>query len=151
MLTKDGPKVIEYNCRFGDPETQAVLPLLTSDLFTIMKSTVEGTLDKTEVSFATGASCCVVLASGGYPKSYATGKEINGLDAPKESGVYHFHAGTKLTEDGKILTSGGRVLGVTATADTLQNAIEKAYHACEAISFEGMHKRSDIGRRGLKA
>ncbi len=151
MLTKDGPKVIEYNCRFGDPETQAVLPLLTSDLFTIMKSTVDGTLDKTEVSFAPGASCCVVISSGGYPKSYETGKEIKGLDAKKEPGVYHFHAGTKLSEDGKILTSGGRVLGVAATTDTLSNAIAKAYRACGAISFDGMHKRNDIGQRALES
>ena len=150
MLTKDGPKVIEYNCRFGDPETQAVLPLLQSDLFTIMKATVDGTLDKTEVFFLSGASCCVVLASGGYPKSYEAGKEIKGLNTVKEPGVYHFHAGTKLLQDGKILTSGGRVLGVTATADSLSNAIAKAYRACRAISFEGMHKRNDIGQRALE-
>ena len=151
MLTKNGPKVIEYNCRFGDPETQAVLPLLQSDLFTIMKATVDGTLDKTEVSFSSGASCCVVLASGGYPKSYEAGKEIKGLNTVKEPGVYHFHAGTKLLQDGKILTSGGRVLGVTATADSLSNAIAKAYRACGPICFEGMHKRNDIGRRALES
>ncbi len=151
MLTEDGPKVIEYNCRFGDPETQAVLPLLQSDLLTIMKSTVDGTLDRTDVSFSTGASCCVVLASGGYPKTYETGKEIKGLNVPREPGVHHFHAGTRRLENGNTVTSGGRVLGVTATADTLGDAVSKAYRACEAISFENMHMRSDIGQRALNA
>lgn len=149
MLTVDGPKVIEYNCRFGDPETQVVLPILTSDLLTIMKSTVDGTLDQTDVSFSSGASCCVVISSGGYPKAYETGKEIKGLDVPREPNVYHFHAGTKRLENGKTVTSGGRVLGVTATADTLYEAVSKAYRACEAISFENMHMRSDIGQRAL--
>ncbi len=149
MLTVDGPKVIEYNCRFGDPETQVVLPILTSDLLTIMKSTVDGTLDQTDVSFSSGVSCCVVLSSGGYPKAYETDKEIKGLDVPREPNVYHFHAGTKRLENGKTVTSGGRVLGVTATADTLYEAVSKAYRACEAISFENMHMRSDIGQRAL--
>ncbi len=151
MLTEAGPKVIEYNCRFGDPETQAVLPLLKSDLLSIMKSTVDGTLDRTDVSFSTGASCCVVLASGGYPKAYETGKEIKGLNAAKEPNVYHFHAGTRRLENGNTVTSGGRVLGVTATADTLGEAVSKAYRACEAISFENMLMRSDIGQRALNA
>jgi phosphoribosylamine--glycine ligase len=151
MLTEDGPKVIEYNCRFGDPETQAVLPLLKSDLLTIMKSTVDGTLDRTNVSFSSDASCCVILSSGGYPKAYETGKEIKGLDAPKEPDVYHFHAGTKRLENGITVTSGGRVLGVTAIADTLDTAVSKAYRACEAISFENMHMRHDIGQRALNA
>ncbi len=151
MLTSDGPKVIEYNCRFGDPETQAVLPLLQSDLLTIMKATIDETLDKTEVSFSQGASCCVVLASGGYPKAYKTGKEIKSLDKQKEPNVYHFHAGTKRLLDGKIVTAGGRVLGVTATAETLEAAVNKAYHACESISFESMHMRHDIGQRALNA
>jgi len=149
LLTADGPKVIEYNCRFGDPETQAVLPLLQSDLLTVMKSTVDGTLDRTDVSFSSGASCCVVLSSGGYPKSYETGKEIKGLNAQKELGVCYFHAGTKRLEDGRIVTSGGRVLGITATADTLYAAVQKAYRACEAVSFENVHMRHDIGRRAL--
>ncbi len=151
MLTELGPKVIEYNCRFGDPETQAVLPLLQSDLLSIMKSTVDGTLDKTDVSFSAGASCCVVLSSGGYPKAYETGKEMKGLNAKKEPCVYHFHAGTRHLENGKIVTSGGRVLGVTATADTLEAAVQKAYRACETISFENMHMRHDIGQRALNA
>ena len=151
MLTESGPKVIEYNCRFGDPEAQAVLPLLKSDLLTVMKATADGTLHKTDVSFSSGASCCVVLASGGYPVAYETGKEIKGLNAKKEPGVYHFHAGTKRLEDGKTVTSGGRVLGVTATADTLELAVQKAYRACEAVSFENMHMRRDIGQRALNA
>ena len=151
MLTKDGPKVIEYNCRFGDPETQAVLPLLKSDLLTIMQSTVDGTLDKTDVSFSSGASCCVVLSSGGYPKDYETGKEILGLDTEGDPDVYYFHAGTKRLADGRTVTSGGRVLGVTATADTLEAAVQKAYRACETISFEHMHMRHDIGQRALNA
>ncbi len=151
MLTAFGPKVIEYNCRFGDPETQAVLPLLQSDLLTILQSTVDGTLDKTDVSFSTGASCCVVAASGGYPIAYETGKEINGLDGTREPDIYHFHAGTKRLEDGKIVTSGGRVLGITAVADSLEEAVEKAYRACEAVSFEKMHLRHDIGQQALKA
>ncbi len=151
MLTKDGPKVIEYNCRFGDPETQVVLPLLQSDLLTIMRATAEGTLDQTEVRFWDGAACCVVLASGGYPTSYETGKEIKGLHADFEPGVFLYHAGTRLAPDGKTVTSGGRVLGVTAVADTLQSAVKKAYRAAEAISFEDMHLRSDIGARALEA
>ena len=150
MITKDGPKVIEYNCRFGDPETQVVLPLLRSDLLTIMRATVNGTLEETDVTFDTGAACCVVLASGGYPVKYQTGYEISGLDeAAKTAHVYH--AGTKRREDGAIVTGGGRVLGVTATAPTLREAITKAYAASDKIHFEHCHKRSDIGQRALKA
>jgi phosphoribosylamine--glycine ligase len=151
MLTAGGPRVIEYNCRFGDPETQAVLPILTSDLLTIMKSTVDGTLDRTDVSFSSGASCCVILSSGGYPKAYETGKEIKGLNTPGEPGTYRFHAGTRRLADGRTVTSGGRVLGITATADTLHEAVSKAYRACEAISFDNMHMRHDIGQRALNA
>lgn len=150
MLTADGPKVIEYNCRFGDPETQAVLPLLRSDLFTIMRATTNETLDQVKVEFADGASCCVVLASGGYPQKYETGKPISGL-AEAEKTAYVYHAGTKRGEQGQILTSGGRVLGVTAVADDLCEAIRKAYAASDEISFEKMHRRSDIGARALKA
>ena len=149
MITKDGPKVIEYNCRFGDPETQAVLPLLESDLFTIMRATTDETLDRVEVKFSRGASCCVVLASGGYPEKYETGKAISGLEeAGRTACVYH--AGTKL-ENGEILTSGGRVLGVTAVADDLPSAIDKAYAAADCIHFDRLHRRSDIGARALEA
>ncbi len=149
MLTPKGPKVIEYNCRFGDPETQVVLPLLQSDLLTIMQATVDGTLDKTEVRFADGAACCVVLASGGYPVKYQSGYPIAGLqEAEKTAQV--FHAGTKLTEQG-VVTAGGRVLGVTATADTLREAIDKAYAAADQIAFTDLHRREDIGQRALLA
>ena len=153
MITPDGPKVIEYNCRFGDPEAQVVLPLLESDLLTIMQATTNGTLDKTEVKFRDGAAACVVLASGGYPVAYEKGKEITGLtegqlpDAPE---VTVYHAGTAV-KDGKLVTAGGRVLGVTATGDTLPQALDKAYAAARRIHFEGAHMRSDIGRRALAA
>lgn len=150
MLTPDGPKVIEYNCRFGDPETQAVLPLLESDLFSILRATTDGTLDKADVRFSDGASCCVVLASGGYPEKYETGIPITGLDkAGRTACVYH--AGTRLADDGVMLTAGGRVLGVTATAKALPEAIEKAYAAAKHIRFDGLHKRMDIGASALKA
>ena len=152
MLTPNGPKVIEYNCRFGDPETQVVLPLLQGDLLEIMLATTNGTLEQTPVEFAQSSAACVILASGGYPQKYATGKIISGLEkgqlANKSALVYH--AGTKQTPEG-LATSGGRVLGVTAVADTLQQAIQKAYTAAEKISFEGMHFRKDIGQRALAA
>ena len=151
MLTDHGPKVIEYNCRFGDPETQAVLPLLQSDLLTILQATTNGTLQETEVLFSNQASCCVVLASGGYPKAYETGKEIKGIQAAEKAGAYCFHAGTKRMEHGKIVTSGGRVLNITATADTLADAVQKAYRAATQVSFEDMHLRHDIGAQALNA
>ena len=149
MMTPNGPKVIEYNCRFGDPETQVVLPLLRSDLLTIMQATVNGTLADTPVVFDEGAACCVVLASGGYPVSYRSGYPISGLEEAGRTATV-FHAGTKLTE-GQVVTSGGRVLGVTATADTLKEAIERAYAAAEKITFTDRHMRHDIGQRALKA
>ena len=147
MLTKDGPKVIEYNCRFGDPETQVVLPLLKSDLFTIMKATTEGTLDKTEVEFSDGAACCVVMASNGYPVAYEKGYEIK-IDESIKDSVYV--AGAKISE-GKLLTNGGRVLGVTAVADDLKSAIAKAYGNVPKVTFENAYFRKDIGARALKA
>ena len=147
MMTPKGPKVIEYNCRFGDPETQVVLPLLKSDLLTIMRATVDGTLADTPVEFASGAACCVVLASGGYPVSYKSGYPISGLDEAGKTATV-FHAGTKLV-DGQIVTAGGRVLGVTATANTLEAAIDKAYQAADKITFTDMHMRRDIGQRAL--
>ena len=154
MLTPDGPKVIEYNCRFGDPETQVVLPLLESDLLKIMAACTEGTLADTEVKFSEGAACCVILASGGYPVSYEKGKPISGLTNGQlegESNITVYHSGTALREDGTLVTNGGRVLGVTATAPRLTAAITQAYAAAEKISFEKLHKRSDIGLRALKA
>ena len=149
MMTENGPKVIEYNCRFGDPETQVVLPLLKSDLLTIMQSTVNGTLADTPVVFDEGAACCVVLASGGYPVSYKSGYPISGLEEAGKTATV-FHAGTKLA-DGSIVTAGGRVLGVTATAPTLPEAIDRAYAAAEKITFTDRHMRHDIGQRALKA
>ena len=152
MLTPDGPKVIEYNCRFGDPETQVVLPLLESDLLAIMRATTDGTLDKAEVKFSHKSAACVVLASGGYPQHYEKGKVITGLvngQLPGGEAVV-YHAGTAL-RDGQLVTAGGRVLGVTATADTLKQALEKAYAASEQIHFDGLHKRTDIGARALAA
>ena len=152
MLTPDGPTVIEYNCRFGDPETQVVLPLLESDLLTIMEATTNGTLDKTEVRFRDGAAACVILASGGYPLAYEKGKGITGLDNGQlnAADVTVYHAGTAVKE-GRLVTNGGRVLGVTATADTLPEALKKAYAATESIHFDKLHKRSDIGARALAA
>ena len=149
MMTPKGPKVIEYNCRFGDPETQVVLPLLKSDLLTIMQATVNGTLADTEVEFDNGAACCVVIASGGYPVSYKSGYVISGLEAAGENALV-IHAGTKLNEQGDIVTAGGRVLGVVGRCKCLPGAISKAYEAAKKISFTDMHMRSDIGQRALK-
>jgi phosphoribosylamine---glycine ligase len=152
MLTYGGPKVIEYNCRFGDPEAQAVLPLLQSDLFDIMRHVSAGTLADADVRFSDGASCCVVLASGGYPQSYRTGAEINGLSqAGARPNVHVFHAGTRRNDKGAVVTAGGRVLGITAAGDSLPEAMERAYAAAEDISFEGMQFRRDIGAKAAAA
>ena len=147
MITKDGPKVIEYNCRFGDPETQVVLPLLRSDLFTIMKATTDGTLADTPVEFEDKNAACVIMASEGYPVSYEKGYEIT---IPDNIAPCVFVAGAK-KEDGKLLTSGGRVLGVTAIADTLQEAIDSSYKMVEQIHFDNAFYRHDIGQRALNA
>ena len=149
MLTEDGPKVIEYNCRFGDPETQVVLPLLKTDLLTIFQAVMEGKLSEQKVEFLDKAACCVILASGGYPKNYYTGLPISGIgEAEQMEDVSVYHAGTKM-EDGKLLTAGGRVLGVTALANNLPGAMKKAYEAAGKIHFDNMHYRRDIGRRAL--
>ena len=145
MITKDGPKVIEYNCRFGDPETQVVLPLLESDLLTIMQATTNGTLEETEVVFADKSACCVVTASKGYPLSYEKGFEITMSD---DANAHTFVAGAQL-KDGKLLTSGGRVLGTTAIAENLADAISAAYKLCDEIHFENAYRRSDIGARAM--
>ena len=147
MVTKDGPKVIEYNCRFGDPETQGVLPLLQSDLLTIMQAVESETLKDTPVAFSDGAACCVMLASGGYPGKYEKGKVIHMGRADQMAQVYH--SGTALNDRGEYVTAGGRVLGVSCTADTLENAIEKAYSAAAEIKWDGMMLRHDIGKRAL--
>src|SRR6185437_3604904 len=151
MMTARGPMVLEFNCRFGDPETQAVLMRLDSDLLEAVEASVEGRVSEGVFHWSADASCCVVIASGGYPGAFLTGKQITGLDeAPKMNGVKVFHAGTS-KRDGKYYTSGGRVLGVTARAPKLQDAIAKAYEAVATISFEDMYYRKDIGARALKS
>ena len=147
MLTKNGPKVIEYNCRFGDPETQVVLPLLESDLLTVMQAVTDQKLDEIEVKFKDAHACCVVMASKGYPEAYQKGFEIT-IPTEIEDTVYV--AGAELKE-GKLLTSGGRVLGATAVANSLENAIESAYDMVEKIKFDNAYYRSDIGKRALAA
>ena len=147
MLTKDGPKVIEYNCRFGDPETQVVLPLLESDLLTVMQACTNGTLEKTPVAFSDKSACCVVTASAGYPESYAKGYPITMTDEAK---AHTYVAGAKLEAD-RLVTSGGRVTGTTAVADTLEEAIRQAYRIADGVVFENAYRRSDIGQRALKA
>ena len=144
MLTKDGPKVIEYNCRFGDPETQVVLPLLQGDLLEIMQSVRNGTLADCDVSFADGAACCVIMASNGYPEHYEKGFPIT---MPQGELIYVAGATEK---EGKLVTSGGRVLGVTAVAENLKTAIDKAYQLTEKVQFENAYKRNDIGKKALE-
>ena len=145
MLTQDGPKVIEYNCRFGDPETQVVLPLLDCDLLTVMQKTENGTLSESDVRIRDGAACCVIMASNGYPASYQKGFEIR---IPEDLRPAVSVAGAALEGD-KLLTNGGRVLGVTAVADTLREAITDAYRMVEKISFENAYYRKDIGKKAL--
>ena len=145
MLTENGPKVIEYNCRFGDPETQGVLPLLRSDLFEIFLKVADGKLSEANVEFSNESACCVVMASDGYPQAYKTGFEIT---MPTDKNIYV--AGAKLAEE-KLLTSGGRVLGVTETADTLEDAIKRAYETVKSVKFDNAFYRNDIGKKALAA
>jgi phosphoribosylamine--glycine ligase len=145
MLTPKGPKVVEYNARFGDPETQPLLSMLETDLLDIFEAVVDEKLDQLNIKWKAGAACCIVMASGGYPVAYEKGYEITGLDNVPDD-IIVFHAGTKLA-DGKYLTNGGRVLGVTAVADTLPAAVERAYAGTALISFSGMHYRKDIGKK----
>ena len=147
MLTPNGPKVIEYNCRFGDPETQVVLPLLETDLLTVMMATTNGTLGELDVKFSDKHACCVITASKGYPEKYDKGFEITMTDEAKEA---TYVAGAKL-EDGKLLTSGGRVTGTTAVADSLQNAVKEAYRLADGVVFQNAYRRKDIGQKGLAA
>lgn len=149
MLTEEGPKVIEYNCRFGDPETQAVLPLLDSDLFEIMNAVADGKLADADVHFSEDATCCIVMASGGYPKSYEKGFPIS--IGRLDENVEVFSAGAKLDENGQMVTSGGRVLGVTARSGNLSSAIDDAYANVKKISFEKAYYRKDIGKKALEA
>jgi phosphoribosylamine--glycine ligase len=149
MMTARGPMVLEYNARFGDPETQAILARLDSDLFEAIEACVEGRLSETEFRWKPGASACVIAASLGYPGSYIVGNRITGLEAAAQvPGVEVFHAGTKLV-DGQLVTNGGRVLAVTATAETLEAALQRAYEGIGKIQFEGMYYRRDIGQRAL--
>ena len=147
MITKNGPKVIEYNCRFGDPETQVVLPLLESDLLTVMKAVTDEKLAETEVKFSESSACCVITASKGYPTAYEKGYEITFTD---EARAATFVAGAK-EENGKLVTWGGRVTGTTAVAGTLEAAIKEAYRLSDGVKFEGAYRRSDIGQRALQA
>lgn len=152
MLTPKGAKVIEYNCRFGDPETQVVLPMLDADLYEIFEAIYNHELDKVDIKWHDGSCACVVMASGGYPESYPKGIEMNGFDEKGQvDGCFVYHAGTKLSDDGKFLTNGGRVIGVTAKGETLQKALDNAYDGVSRISFENAHYRKDIGQRALKA
>ncbi len=151
MLTPEGAKVVEYNCRFGDPETQVVLPLLETDLVDIMEAVWEEKLESLDIKWSGKSCACVVIASGGYPEKYETGKEISGLDENGQSAMaYVYHAGTRL-EGGRYFTAGGRVLGVTATGNDLRSALDSAYKAVETINFDKAHYRGDIGQRALKA
>ena len=147
MLTKDGPKVLEYNARFGDPETQVVLPRMKNDIIDVMEACIDGTLDKIDLQFEDNAAVCVVLASAGYPEKYEKGFEIKGLENFEgRDDCFVFHAGTKFSDDKKVLTNGGRVLGVTALGSDLKTARANAYKATEYISFDNKYMRNDIGK-----
>ena len=150
MITPKGPKVIEYNCRFGDPETQVVLPRLKTDIIDIFEAINNETLSELDIEWSKKACACVIMASGGYPKSYKKGAEITGLTLGQLDGVTVYHAGTKI-ENNKLVTSGGRVLGVTALGDSLADALKKSYEAVENIHFDNAHYRKDIGKRALEA
>jgi len=151
MMTPRGPEVLEFNARFGDPETQALLVRLESDLVDTLEACVDGRLDKMPMRWTPGASACVIASSAGYPGSYETGKPISGLkEAAQFPGVQVFHSGTALA-DGQTVTAGGRVLGVTAVADSLQEALQRAYIAMAEIKFDGIYYRRDIGHRALGA
>ena len=147
MLTPKGPKVLEYNARFGDPEAQVVLPRMKNDIIDVVEACIDGTLDQIDLQFEDNAAVCVVLASDGYPLAYEKGYEITGFEAFDDKEDYYcFHAGTKFGEDGKIVTNGGRVLGITATGDDLKQARAKAYEATEWIHFANKYMRHDIGK-----
>ena len=149
MIVNGEPKVVEFNARFGDPETQVVLPLLESDLVEIMLACIDGGLDKVKIDWSSDSTVCIVLASGGYPLSYKKGLEIDGINKAKALDTLIFHAGTTKT-DGRLLTSGGRVLGVVARAEDIKTAVDKAYKGVEVIHFDNMHCRKDIAYRALK-
>ena len=147
MLTPEGPKVLEYNARFGDPEAQVVLPRMKNDIIDVFEACIDGTLDQIDLQFEDNACVCVVLASDGYPLAYEKGFEITGMENFKDKdGYYLFHAGSKFDENGKIVTNGGRVLGVTATGKTLKEARANAYEATEWVNFDNKYMRHDIGK-----
>ena len=149
MITSSGPMVLEYNVRLGDPEAQVILSRMKSDIVPIMLATISGELDKIELEWYSQASVCVVMASGGYPGSYDNGKEITGLDSLKDQdGISVFHAGTK-SADGKIVTNGGRVLGVVACGEDIEDAQKNVYEAVSKISFDGVHYRRDIASKAI--
>jgi len=152
LMIKDGqPRVVEYNCRFGDPETQAVLPLLENDLYSLLLASAAGSLKAERARFSEGAAACVVMASGGYPERYEKGKVIRGIEAAESlEGVYVFHAGTRRDQTGRVITAGGRVLGVTGTGATIGEAIATAYRGVERIDFEASLYRKDIGHRAVR-
>lgn len=150
MLTQDGARVLEFNCRFGDPECEVILPLLESDLLDVLEACVDGKLAQCEVKWKRGAAACVVLASGGYPGKYATGIPIHGLDAMQNRNAIIFHAGTKL-QDNQVVTNGGRVLCVTGVGKNLGDALDTAYAAIRPIRFEGMQYRRDIGQKAMES
>lgn len=150
MLTPKGPKVIEYNCRFGDPETQVVLPLLKTDIVDIFEAIWEENLDTLNIEWKNECASCVIMASGGYPKKYAKGKEITGLDDKAQTdSAFIYHAGTKFDENGKLVTNGGRVLGVTTTGKDLKTTLSKSYKIVKTINFENAQYRTDIGKKAL--
>jgi len=150
MMTEDGAKVLEFNCRFGDPETQVIFPLLDSDLLEVLLMTANGELKNASLKWSEGSAVCVILASGGYPGKYEKGKQITGINRLKgKEDIVLFHAGTR-EENEKLITAGGRVLGVTGIGSNLKDAIDKTYAAVSEISFEGMYYRKDIGNKGLK-
>ncbi len=151
MLTSDGPKILEYNARFGDPETQSYMRLLDTDLLDIVDAVIDHKLVELEINWKEGFACTIVLASGGYPEDYEKGKLISGIDeAEIDNDIIVFHAGTKLNDKGELVTNGGRVLGVSATGATLEEALTKAYKACTKINFEGIYYRKDIGENALE-
>jgi phosphoribosylamine--glycine ligase len=151
MLTVAGPQILEYNARFGDPETQTYMRLLDTDILDIFNAIVDKKLSEIKIKWKNMYACNIVLASGGYPESYEKGKIISGIeDVERDPNIIVFHAGTKINEKGELVTNGGRVLGVSATAETLEDALSIAYKAIEKISFEGMYYRKDIGKKALK-
>lgn len=152
MLTPNGPKVIEYNCRFGDPETQVVLPLLDTDFVDIIEAIENESLSELDINWKNESAACVVMASGGYPKKYESGLVISGLDEMGQTeNCFVYHAGTKINDNGEMVNVGGRVLGVTATAESLPKALEIAYNGVKSINWKDVHYRNDIGQRALKA